>query len=100
MKSIETRLRRLEEQIVPETPPRRSHLVASRTPEEGDANIAALIDTGEAGPDDLFIRLVPFEADPDCHMFKNYNWEGRWVRKDGRDDAAEARLRANGGGHQ
>jgi hypothetical protein len=96
MKSIETRLRRLEEQTVPEKPPRRSHIVAAYTPEEGDANIAALIANGTADPDDLFIRLVPLEADPDSHMFENHRWEGRWVRKDGRDDAAIARLRASG----
>jgi hypothetical protein len=88
MKSIEIRLRRLEEQIVPETPTRRWHIVASRTPEEGDANIAELLANGTAGPDDLFIRLVPLEADPDSHMFENYRWEGRWVPRDGREDAA------------
>jgi hypothetical protein len=84
----------VEEQTVPEKPTRRWHVVASRTPEEGDANIAALIAAGEADRGDCFIRLVPLEADPDSHMFENYNWEGRWVRKDGRDDAAIARENA------
>jgi hypothetical protein len=100
MKSIETRLRRLEEQIVPETPPRRVHIVASPTPEEGDANIDALVAAGEADPGDLFCHLVPGEPDPDSAMFESHRWEGCWVPKDGRDDAAIARLRANGGGHQ
>jgi hypothetical protein len=62
-RSIEIRLKRLETLMVPKRPPRRSHIVAAPTDEEGDAAIAELIAAG-ASPDDLFIRLVPFKPDP------------------------------------
>jgi hypothetical protein len=86
MKSIETRLRRLEEQTVPETPPRHSHIVGGDTRAECRANIAEMIASGAAGPDDFFWCLLPLEPDPDSHMFENYRWEGRWVPKGGRTD--------------
>jgi hypothetical protein len=83
-RSIETRLKRLEAQIVPEKPPRRVHIVAARTPEEGDANIAALMATGEAKPGDFFWLLAPMRPDPKSAMFENHRWEeDRWVPKDG-----------------
>ena len=85
-RSIEIRLKRLEAASAPVEAPYRVHIVASRTPEEGDANIAALVAAGEAAPTDFFWRLVPLEADPDSVMHENYRWEGRWVRKDGRTD--------------
>jgi hypothetical protein len=85
-RSIEIRLRKLETtRMAAESPPRRSHMVAAPTPEEGDAAIAKLIAEG-ASPDDMFIRLVPFKPKPGSHMHENYRWEGCWVRKDGRDD--------------
>jgi hypothetical protein len=86
----------LEERTVPEKPPRRSHIVAGPTRAEADAKIAELLANGTAGPDDFFVRLLALEPDPDSHMFENYRWEGRWVPKDGREDAAIARLRASG----
>jgi hypothetical protein len=94
-RSIEIRLRKLETRMAPESLPRRSHKVAAPTPEEGDAAIAKLIAEG-ADPDDLFILLVPAKPDPKSFMFENYRWEGRWVRKDGRDDAAIGGLSACG----
>jgi hypothetical protein len=92
-RSVEIRLRKLEARMPPEGPPRRIHLVAAPTPEEGDAETAKLI-AGGASPDDHFFRIVPFEPDPTSHMHENYRWEGRWVRKDGRDDADIAQLAA------
>jgi hypothetical protein len=93
-RSIEVRLRKLEKtRMVLESPPRRSHMVAAPNLEEGDAAIAKLIAEG-ASPDDLFFRLVPITPDPTCHMHDNYRWEGRWVRKDGRDDKDLARQSA------
>ena len=85
-RSIEIRLKRLEEASAPVEEPRRSHIVTGRTREEADANIAALVAAGEAAPTDFFWRLLPLEADPDSVMHENYRWEGRWVRKDGRTD--------------
>jgi hypothetical protein len=92
--SIENRLRKLETtRMVKETPLRKTHIVTAMTPEAGDAAIAKLVEEG-ASPDDMFIRLEPFEPEPGFHMFENYNWEGRWVPKDGHDEREIARLRA------
>jgi hypothetical protein len=92
--SIEKRLRKLETiRMVKETPLREIHLVTAMTPEAGDAAIAKLIAEG-ASPDDMFIRLVPFKPKPGNHMYENYRWEGRWVRKDGRDEADVVRQLA------
>ena len=63
-RAIEARLKRLEERIPPEKPPRRFRLVAARTPEEGAANIAALLAAGDASPGDQFVRLVPLKPGP------------------------------------
>jgi hypothetical protein len=90
-RSTELRLRKLETLMTPEEPSRCSHIVASPTPEEGDAAIAKLIAEG-ASPDDVFYRLVPLQPDPTSHMFENHRWEGRWVPKDDRDDAVTPRL--------
>ncbi len=72
--------------MVQETPSRKTHTVTAMKPQAGDAAIAKLIEEG-ASPDDMFIRLVPFKPEPGNHMCENYRWEGRWVRKDGRDEA-------------
>jgi hypothetical protein len=81
-RSIEVRLRKLENiRMVLESPPRRSHIVAAPTPEEGDAAIAKLIAEG-ASPDDLFIRLEAGKPDLTSAMHEDYRWEGCWVRKD------------------
>jgi hypothetical protein len=83
-RSIEIRLKKLETtRTTSESLPRRSHLVAAPTPDDGDAAIAKLIAEG-ASPDDLFWQLVPAEPEPTSSMHENYRWEGRWVRKDGR----------------
>jgi hypothetical protein len=80
---IEARLKKLETLLAPKPQPR-IHILF-----EGDAEKAKLIAEGVASPDDLFIRIVGGEPDPDSHMHENYRWEGRpgrWVRKDGRTD--------------
>jgi hypothetical protein len=85
-RSIETRLKRLEEASAPDEPQPRLHVVFGPTREEANAKIAATKAAGEAAPGDHFIRILSGEPDPDCHMYKNYRWEGspgRWVRKDG-----------------
>ena len=79
--------------MVQETPLRKTHIVTAMTPEAGEAAIAKLIAEG-ASPDDMFIRLVPFQPEPGFHMFEGYRWEDRWVPKDGRDDREISRLRA------
>jgi hypothetical protein len=82
-RSIEIRLKRLEAASAPVEEPR-LHVVFGSTPEEAAAEKAKLIAEGVASPDDLFIRIVSGEPDPDCHMYKNYRWENhQWVRKDG-----------------
>jgi hypothetical protein len=92
--SIENRLRKLETtRMVKETPLRKTHIVTAMTPEAGDAAIAKLVEEG-ASPDDMFIRLEPFEPEPGFQMFENYNWEGRWVPKDGYDEAVVVRQLA------
>ncbi len=94
-RSIEIRLKRLEGRSAPEKPPRRSHMFAAKTDAERDAAIADLVAAGAADPDDLFIILTPSKPDPTSHMHQDYRWDetaGHWVRKDGRDDAAIARL--------
>jgi hypothetical protein len=98
--SIEKRLRKLETiRMVQETPLRGTHIVTAMTPEAGDAAVAKLIAEG-ASPDDMFIRLEPFEPEPGFHMFDNYRWECRWVRKDGRDEKDIARqLATDADGH-
>jgi hypothetical protein len=80
-RSIEIRLKRLEEASAPDETPRRSHIVGGATREEVDAKFAAMIAAGEAAPGDFLWRLLPLEADPDSHMHENYRWEGRWVPK-------------------
>jgi hypothetical protein len=46
-----------------------------------------MIAEGVASPDDLFIRLVSDEPDPDSAMHENYRWENhQWVPKDKRTD--------------
>ena len=94
--SIETRLRRLETGSTEEMPPRRSHMFAARTPAEGDAKIAELVASGVAHPDDNFIQLVPFSADPASAMHNDYAWDevaGRWEPKEG--SLAEAVRQSN-----
>jgi len=92
--SIENRLRKLETtRMVKETPLRRTHIVTAMTPEAGDAAVAKLTAEG-ASPDDMFIRLEPFEPVPGFHMFEHYRWEGRWVPKDGYDEADVVRQLA------
>ena len=79
--------------MVQETPLRKTHIVTAMTLQAGDAAIAKLIEEG-ASPDDMFIRLVPFKPEPGFHMFENYRWEGRWVPKDGRNEADVVRQLA------
>jgi hypothetical protein len=89
-RSIEERLVKLETCMAAQKPSRRIHTVAAPTRDEGNAAIAKLIAEG-ASPDDLFIRLVPGEPDPNSHMYENHRWEGRWMPEDGREDTAKDR---------
>ena len=86
-RSIEVRLSKLETLLAPEKPQPRLHVVFGSTSEEAAAEKAKLIAEGVASPDDLFIRIVSGEPDPDSHMHKNYRWENhQWVPKDKRTD--------------
>jgi hypothetical protein len=80
-------LKRLEAASAPDEEPRRLHAVFGSTREEADAKKAKMIAEGVASPDDLFIRLVSDEPDPDSAMHENYRWENhQWVPKDKRTD--------------
>jgi hypothetical protein len=92
-------LKRLETVSAPVESPRRVHLVGAKTDQERDAAIADLVAAGTAEPGDLFIFLVPGRPERTSAMLDNYRWDetaGHWVHKDGRDDAAIARLSACG----
>ena len=81
----------------PYVPCRFASIVGGRTAAEADAKIVDLLANGTAGPGDFFIRLLSLKADPKSAMHYNHRWDeaaGRWVRKDGRDDAAIARDNA------
>lgn len=96
-RSIEIRLRRLEAASAPVESPRRVHQVLATNDQERDAAIADLVTAAVAGPDDLFICYVPAKPEATSAMHDNYWWDenaGHWVPKDGRDDAAIARLSA------
>ena len=90
-RSIEIRLKRLEAVSAPVESPRRVHLVGARTDQDRDAAVADLVAAGAAEPGDSFIFLIPAKPEGTSAMHDNYRWDetaGRWVRKDGRDDAA------------
>jgi len=63
MRSIEIRLKRLEDASAPVTSPRRSHVIGLETGQDREAAKAELIATGEADPDDFFWFLLPLESD-------------------------------------
>jgi hypothetical protein len=60
-RSIEARLSKLETLSAPEKLPR-IRLITASTPEEADAEIARLKADG-AGPETLFVQLVPLEPE-------------------------------------
>jgi hypothetical protein len=65
-RSIETRLKRLEDASAPGEPPRRSHVIGLENGHDREAKEAAkaeLIASGAAGPDDFFWFLLPLESD-------------------------------------
>jgi hypothetical protein len=62
-RSIDARLRKLEQKVMPPSKPVRVHLFAADSNEEADAEIARLRSIGEASPDDQFIQLVAGKAE-------------------------------------
>ena len=66
-RSIEIRLKRLEDASTPVTSPRRSHVIGLEAGQDREAREAAkaeLIASGAADPDDFFWFLLPLEPDP------------------------------------
>lgn len=62
-RSIEARLRKLEQKLMPPSKPVCVRLFAADTDEERAAEIARLVSIGEAGPDDEFIQLMAGKAE-------------------------------------
>ena len=65
MKSIETRLKRLEDASPPVQPPRRSHLIWLENGQDPEAVRAELVASGEVGLDDFIWWGRELEADAD-----------------------------------